>query len=133
MAIDGFTVPTGGTATETVTYLYHDHLGSVEVTSDPNGQNVQRYSYDTWGKARATGGATAYQPIPWGSCLSPTPAGQQTGYTGHENLDDECLVHMEGRVYIPDLGKFLSADPNVQNPMSTQGYNRYAYVGNNPV
>jgi len=30
------------------------------------------------------------------------------------------------------LGKFLSADPLIQDPMNGQSYNRYAYVLNNP-
>ena len=40
---------------------------------------------------------------------------------------------MNGRVYDPEIGVFLSADPLVQFPHSTQGLNRYAYVGNNPL
>ncbi len=40
---------------------------------------------------------------------------------------------MNGRVYDPEIGRFLSADPFVQYPESTQGYNRYTYVGNNPL
>ena len=42
-------------------------------------------------------------------------------------------VHMNGRVYDPDLGRFISADPYVQYPMISQNYNRYTYVDNNPL
>lgn len=42
-------------------------------------------------------------------------------------------VHMNGRIYDPVLGRFLSADPNVDGADNSQGYNRYSYVGNNPV
>lgn len=38
---------------------------------------------------------------------------------------------MNGRIYDPQLGKMLQADP-VQNPGS-QGLNRYSYVANNPL
>ena len=31
------------------------------------------------------------------------------------------------------LGRFLSADPFVQFPDTTQGFNRYSYVSNNPL
>ncbi|WP_276611279.1 RHS repeat-associated core domain-containing protein [Thioalkalivibrio sp. XN8] len=55
------------------------------------------------------------------------------GFTGHEHLDQVGLIHMGGRVYDPELGWFLSPDPFVQFPASTQGFNRYAYVGNNPL
>ena len=40
---------------------------------------------------------------------------------------------MNGRIYDPLLGRFLSADIVVQNPGSLQSYNRYSYVMNNPL
>jgi hypothetical protein len=40
---------------------------------------------------------------------------------------------MGGRLYSLPLHRFISADPNVQFPLSSQGYNRYAYVNNNPL
>jgi hypothetical protein len=43
------------------------------------------------------------------------------------------LVHMNGRVYDPELGRFLSADPFVQDASNAQSWNRYAYVLNNPL
>ena len=55
------------------------------------------------------------------------------GFTMHEHLDQVGLIHMGGRVYDPELGRFLSPDPFVQFPISTQGFNRYAYVNNNPL
>ncbi|WP_017446838.1 RHS repeat-associated core domain-containing protein [Gayadomonas joobiniege] len=46
------------------------------------------------------------------------------GYTGHEMLDDHGLIHMNGRVYDPNIGRFLSADIVVQSPSNSQSYNR---------
>ena len=40
---------------------------------------------------------------------------------------------MGGRVYDPQLGRFLSPDPQVQYPHDGQGTNRYSYVQNNPL
>ena len=40
---------------------------------------------------------------------------------------------MNGRVYDPTVGKFMSADPFIQSSTDTQSYNRYSYVRNNPV
>ncbi len=40
---------------------------------------------------------------------------------------------MNGRVYDPILGRFLSPDPNVQVVTDLQSYNRYSYVLNNPL
>jgi len=40
---------------------------------------------------------------------------------------------MNGRVYDPLLGRFLSPDPYIQMPDFTQNYNRYSYCLNNPL
>ncbi len=42
-------------------------------------------------------------------------------------------LDMNGRVYDPNIGRFLSADPHIQAPYNTQSYNRYSYVLNNPL
>jgi len=33
------------------------------------------------------------------------------GFTDHEHLDNLGLIHINGRVYDPNIGRFLSADP----------------------
>ncbi len=48
-------------------------------------------------------------------------------------LDNVGLVHMNGRVYDPAIGRFLSADPNIDGVVDTQGWNRYSYVKSNPL
>jgi hypothetical protein len=40
---------------------------------------------------------------------------------------------MNGRVYDPQIGRFLSADTYIQDPYNTQSYNRYSYTINNPL
>jgi RHS repeat-associated protein len=55
------------------------------------------------------------------------------GYTGHEQLAALDLIHMNGRVQDPLLGRFLSPDPFVQAPYHSQSLNRYSYVWNNPL
>jgi RHS repeat-associated protein len=47
-------------------------------------------------------------------------------------LDDVAIIHMNGRVYDPFIGRFLQADPYMQDPTNTQNFNRYSYVWNNP-
>lgn len=42
-------------------------------------------------------------------------------------------VHVNGRLYDPQLGRFLSADTVVQFPGNLQSNNRYSYVQNNPL
>jgi RHS repeat-associated protein len=55
------------------------------------------------------------------------------GFTGHEHIPAFGLIHMNGRVYDPEVGRFLSADPFIQAPYNSQSYNRYSYVLNNPL
>jgi hypothetical protein len=40
---------------------------------------------------------------------------------------------MNGRVYEPELGRFVSADPLVPGPSMSQAFNRYSYVLNAPL
>ncbi|MEX0941679.1 MAG: FG-GAP-like repeat-containing protein [Pseudomonadales bacterium] len=108
-----------------------DHLGSTYalVNRDTGFSLNQGMSFDAFGLRRDTD---------W-SDLTPTELvtfnGNNTkrGYTGHEHMDEVGLIHMNGRVYDPRLGRFLSADPIVQAPSNTQSYNRYSYVFNNPL
>jgi len=86
---------------------------------------LERLSYDAWGKRRHADGSDD----PSGSIASQT----SRGFTGHEELDSVGLVHMNGRVYDPLLARFGTADPITESPFSTQGWNRYAYVGNSPL
>lgn len=43
------------------------------------------------------------------------------------------MINMDGRMYDPYIGRFLSPDPYVQAPDFTQSLNRYAYCINNPL
>jgi len=40
---------------------------------------------------------------------------------------------MNGRIYDPDLARFLAADPTIPIVGDLQSYNRYSYVRNNPL
>ncbi len=53
------------------------------------------------------------------------------GFTGHEMVDSVGIIHMNGRIYDPMLGRFLQADPVVQASKHTQSLNRYTYALNN--
>jgi RHS repeat-associated protein len=116
----------GGANPGTVTrYLHRDRLGSVSAISNETGAVLERHSYDPWGKRRNADGTDAASNL--------TSAIDDTGFTGHEMLDDLGLVHMNGRVYDPVLGRMTSADPLVPDAADQQAFNRYAYVTNNPL
>jgi RHS repeat-associated protein len=117
-------------ASPTTVYLLEDHQGSVSGFTTSSGVLKARASYRPYG-ARRAGDWTGATPTSaeWSQINATT----SRGYTDHEHLDNLGLVHMNGRVYDPVLGRFLSPDPIVQAPFDTQGLNRYAYVRNNPL
>jgi RHS repeat-associated protein len=106
-------------------YCHRDHLGSVDVLTDETGNVLERDSFDAWGFRRTTDWQ-AQRPLGSTSIVS-------RGFADHEELDALGLVNMNGRIYDPGIGRFLSADPFVQAPTQTQNYNRYSYVLNNPL
>ncbi|MFT3848691.1 MAG: RHS repeat-associated core domain-containing protein [Propionivibrio sp.] len=116
----------GDTSTESTRYLHRDHLGSLTTLSDEAGAALERLAYEPFGKRRQANGAAD----PDNALL---PQTSDRGFTGHEMLDELGLIHMNGRVYDPTVGRFLSADPHIQDPKALQSFNRYAYVLNNPL
>ncbi|NYZ70191.1 type IV secretion protein Rhs, partial [Endozoicomonas sp. SM1973] len=110
---------TEGESTTKENYLHKDHLGSVVAITDSTGNVIERASYDPWGKKRLT----SWRPAPDYTALASNITTR--GFTGHENLDAVGLIHMNGRVYDQNLGRFLSADPFIQNPYNSQSLNRY--------
>jgi RHS repeat-associated protein len=114
-----------GTTVQT-RYFLKDNLNSIETVAREDGTVVERMSYDAWGKRRNLGGTDDTT-----NALSGVT--DNKGYTSQEMLDNLHLVHMNGRVYDPLLGRFISADPFVSHPKDPQSLNRYAYVRNNPL
>ena len=110
-------------------YLTHDHLGSTDKLLDASGKILVAESFGAFGARRGAG----WSGVPSAPELAAITAVTRDGFTGHEHLDDLDLIHMNGRVYDPRIGRFLSADPYVPDPFSGQGLNRYAYVLNNPL
>ncbi|MBK9605186.1 MAG: RHS repeat-associated core domain-containing protein [Betaproteobacteria bacterium] len=102
-------------------YWHKDHLGSVVAITGEAGALKQTFTYDPWGQRTNPGLATG------------EPYAEERGYTGHEHLAEVRLIHMNGRVFDPAAGRFLQADPVVQEATNSQNYNRYAYVLNNPL
>jgi RHS repeat-associated protein len=121
--------------TREISYLHKDHLGSIDTISDANGDIKQKLYFDAWGKKQVinTGNYAAnlgsFSTITLAQLLDITPR----GFTGHESVDHADIIHMNGRIYDPTLGRFLQADPFIQAPSNSQSYNRYAYVLNNPL
>jgi len=102
-------------------YTLKDHQGSLAAVV--YGSNVERLSYDPWGRRRNTTNF-GYDN------LSHT---FDRGYTLHEHYDEFDLINMNGRLYDPILGRMLSPDIVVQDEQNSQAYNRYSYCFNNPL
>ncbi len=109
-----------------LSYYQQDHLGSIAAITDESGQVIERLAYDPWGKRRYPNGLGDKADGLVG-------VNTDRGYTLHEHLDEVGVIHMNGRVYDPLIGRFMSADPFIQSPGNLQSYNRYAYVMNNPL
>ncbi len=116
-----------------VEYWHKDVLGNLTTTTDHRGVVTAYYSFDPFGKRRYPGGAydaAGALVTPWTTTLD---NGSGRGFTTHEQLDDIGLVHMNGRLFDPTIGRFLQGDPMLQAPDDLQNYNRYSYCLNNPV
>ena len=90
---------------------------------------LERYSYDPFGKTRNLNGSDIAS-----ATTMPAPSVRR-GFTGHEMMPEFAggLIHMNGRIYDPNLGRFMTADPNIQSAGYSQSYNRYSYGFNNPL
>lgn len=96
---------------------FTDNLGSVTRLYDSSANELFNASYDAWGNQ------TLYR----------NDIEFHRGYCGHEMLPDYGLINMNGRLYDPQIGRFLSTDNFVQEPWNSQNFNRYSYCLNNPL
>ncbi len=103
---------------DTGKYWYHsDHLGSIRLMSDEQGQKVNHYDYSAFGYTVAESGNTE----------------NSRNFTGHLRDQETDLIYMGSRYYHPLLGRFVSPDTIVPDPTNPQALNRYAYAYNNPI
>ena len=112
-------------ATLTTRYFHTDHSARSRSSPTRTAWWWSGCRYDAWGKRRNPNGTDDAT----GSITSQTTR----GFTGEEELSVGGLVHLNGRVYDPLLARMTSADPTVTDPMNPQGWNRYSYVGNDPL
>jgi RHS repeat-associated protein len=120
------------TGANTTRYVLEDHQGSPSRLTEINGASYVQESFTAFGARRDPGTWTD-------SCLcddlTKIKDVSRRGYTGHEAIGGVSmgLNHMNGRVQDAITGRFLSADPVWPGLGSTQGFNRYSYVNNNPL
>jgi len=119
------------TGASSISYLIKDHLGSIHTVTDQSGvvSNSTSMHFGAFGERQSES---------WNSAISQSGSRLQNmvntrGFTGHEHVDGLGIIHMNGRIYDPRLGRMLQADPFVQSPKNSQSLNRYTYVLNNPL
>jgi len=97
-------------------YFYHsDHLGSTNVVTDENGEEVEKTEYYPFGKIREGGTKSKHL------------------FTGQEFDPETEFYYYKARYYAPRMMSFAQPDPIVQDMYDPQSLNRYSYVKNNPV
>jgi RHS repeat-associated protein len=102
-----------------------DHLGTPRLITDTGGRKLGVHAYWPFGEEWSPGNAQEGMPLQ---------------FTGHERDADPMggaapLDYMHARYYRAGWGRFLSVDPilPIDAMRSPQLWNRYAYVGNNPM
>jgi RHS repeat-associated protein len=97
-------------------FAYADHLGSITALTDSSGVLVN-------------GSLARYEPF-GGFRTVPTtnPTITDRGFTSHRHNNtgtpDLGLIYMNARYYLPEIGRFISADTIVPDPQNPQSFNR---------
>ena len=107
-----------GSGTTGLKWLVDDQLGSTAITADgATGAKLSELRYKPWGEIRY-----AYKPTM-----------TDRRYTG-QRAEGIGLYDYGARWYDAALGRFVQADTDVpESQWNTQGFDRYAFVANNPV
>lgn len=108
-------------------YLHRDYLGSILGVTNANKKVLAKGHFDPWGKIKRYQSDYIDRLSHTGIFL----VGR--GFTGHEHFRDNSVIHMNGRIYDPNLRRFLSPDNFIQDPFNSQSFNRYGYAWNNPL
>lgn len=98
-------------------YAATDHLGSLLALFGSDSAQTYSATYDALGR----------------QSIAADSVSLRRGYCLHEHWPEFGLIDMNGRFYDPQLGRFLSPDPYVQDITNPQNLNRYSYCLNNPL
>ena len=103
-------------------YMLTDHLGSVVAITDATGTLTSQQRYLPFGAERT-------------NVTTPNALSTDYGYTGQRKLDSGMggLMDYKARFYSPYLNHFIQPDSLIPDPSNPQAWNRFSYVGDNPV
>jgi RHS repeat-associated protein len=125
VSLGNYAQVTNGTGGRQLHYFLTDRLGSVDAVTDSVGTLIETRGFDAFGAPRTGTWGDAQQIA--STAITPK------GFTSHEHLNSLKLIHMNGRIYDYQLGRFMGVDPFIQFPTNSQSLNPYSYVLNNPL
>lgn len=110
----------------------YDSYGRLSTLTHPSGiVETMNYNGNGYLSSISAGGATRF------TITGMNAREQLTGSTYGSSLTAtygfDAYGYVNGRLYDPLVGRFLSSDNFVQDPSFTQSYNRYSYCWNNPL
>jgi RHS repeat-associated protein len=100
-----------------VSWLLQDQVNSTTITANADGSFQSEVRYSAFGEARYSSGFTVTDKL----------------YTGQQQETEIGLDYYIARFYDPVIAHFIQADTIIPQASSTGGYDRYAYVHNNPI
>jgi len=128
---DGITIEPTGVNSNGTQYPTADHLGTARVITNSSGSVVSRHDYQPFGEelGASVGGRTT------GMGFSNSGDDNRKKFTSYEADSETGLNFAQARYDSSTLGRFTSPDPfsGSMTAANPQSFNRYAYVGNNPV
>ena len=95
--------------------LHTDHLGTVRLVTNSDGPVVSQHSY-----------------FPFGEEIAQQWSHNTHQFTGHERDRESFGDYLVARNYHSSVGRFVSVDRSMGDPFG-QSWNKYSYVGNNPM
>ncbi|MER2490340.1 RHS repeat domain-containing protein, partial [Catenovulum sediminis] len=84
-----------------------------------SGNIVSQLAYESFGQRRSPTDAESLKQAVNEALMQNLGNITEDGFTGHDMLSSG-FIHMQGRVYDPVIGRFLSPDPIVQAPYFSQ-------------
>ena len=125
----GDLVRNAGSQTFTATWELADNVGNVVAEASSSAVMSLRARRDPYGNL-ITDPSNPHLPT---AAASSNPDGSgRMAFAGHARDAGWGLVDMKARLYSPTLGRFLSPDPIIANPLDRRDYNPFAYVRNSP-
>ena len=112
----------------TLSYLHHDHLGSLVAATDTSGNEVGGASwarYSPFGQLRLSGGSLPSDRLFTGQT--------RDNVLGVGNAGNDAYYFFQARYYDATIGQFQAADTASASRAHPRGLNRYAYASNNPL